>query len=71
MSIDECRIKEFFLFYLLKKERAYFAKLATKAKSEATSTIRQSSIFIRHSMKFHTSAASGLNSGQFNRKRNF
>jgi hypothetical protein len=23
------------------------------------------------SMKFHTSAASGLNSGQFNRKRNY
>ena len=48
MSIDECRIKEFCLFYLLKKEQ-----------SEATSTIRQSSIIIRHSMKFHTSTASG------------
>jgi len=43
MTNVECRIKEFFLFYLLKKEQ-----------SEATSTIRQSSIFIRHSMKFHT-----------------
>jgi len=42
MSIDECRIKEFFLFYLLNNEQ-----------SEATSTIRQSSIIIRHSMKFH------------------
>jgi hypothetical protein len=43
MTIDECRIKEFFLFYLLKKQ------------SEATSTIRSAggSIVIRHSMKFH------------------
>jgi hypothetical protein len=47
MSIDECRIKEFFLFYLLKEQ------------SEATSTIRQSSIFIRHSMKFHVRCPEG------------
>jgi hypothetical protein len=39
MSNVDWRIKEFFLFYLLKEQ------------SEATSTIRQSSIFIRHSMK--------------------
>ena len=45
MSIDEYRMKEFLLFYLLKKQ------------SEATATIRQSLIFIRHSMKFHISAA--------------
>jgi hypothetical protein len=43
MSIDECRIKEFFLFYLLNKQ------------SEATTTIRQSSFIIRHSLKFHMS----------------
>ena len=36
MTNVECRIKEFFLFYLLKKEPC-----------EATSTIRQSSIFNR------------------------
>jgi hypothetical protein len=44
MTNVECRIKEFFLFYLLKKQ------------SEATSTIRSASggsIVIRHSMKFH------------------
>jgi len=59
MTNADCRIKEFYLFYLLKKEQ-----------SEATSTIRQSSIIIRHSMKFHTSAASGLKNGQSDRKRN-
>jgi hypothetical protein len=41
-----------------------------KEQSEATSTIRQSSIIIRHSMKFHMNAAAGLKSGQFNRERN-
>jgi hypothetical protein len=45
--------------------------LLKKEQSEATSTIRQSSIMIRHSMKFHTSAAADLKSGQFNLKRNF
>ena len=43
MTNVECRIKEFFLFYLLKKEQ-----------SEATSTIRSAeggSIIIRHFMK--------------------
>jgi hypothetical protein len=46
MSIDPPkadRIKEFFLFYLLNKQ------------SEATTTIRQSSFIIRHSLKFHMS----------------
>ena len=43
MSIDECRIKEFFLVYFFKKEQ-----------SEATSTIRQLTFDIRHSLKFHT-----------------
>jgi hypothetical protein len=52
MSIDECRIKEFFIFYFLKKEQ-----------SEATSTIRQSPIIVRPSMKFHMSGAAGLKSG--------
>jgi hypothetical protein len=32
---------------------------------------RQSSIVNRHSMKFHTSGAAGLKSGQFDRERNF
>jgi hypothetical protein len=48
MSIDPPkadRIKEFFLFYLL--------KIAER------SDIHNSSIIIRHSMKFHTSAAAG------------
>jgi CTP-dependent riboflavin kinase len=39
MSIDECRIKEFYLFYLLKRAER--------------SDIHQSSFIIRHSMKFH------------------
>jgi len=42
MSIDEWRIKGFFLFYLLKKEQ-----------SEATSTIRQSSFVIPVSHELH------------------
>jgi hypothetical protein len=46
MSIDECRIKEFFLFYLLKKEQ-----------SEATSTNLQSSIV---NIQFSASGGSGL-----------
>jgi hypothetical protein len=32
---------------------------------------RQSSIIIRHSLKFHTSGAAGLKSGQLNRKINY
>ncbi len=40
MSIDECRINEFFLFYFLKRAER--------------SDIHNSSIVIRHSMKFHT-----------------
>jgi len=35
------------------------------------SDIHNSSIVIRHSMKFHTSGAAGLNSGQSDQKRNF
>ena len=56
MSIDECRIKEFFLSYLLKRaERSLrLVGVVTPTPRRATSTIRQSSIFIRHSMKFHT-----------------
>jgi hypothetical protein len=96
MSIDECRIKEFFLFYLLKiversdiynssfdihhssfPEVSYERRLWPRASSqieketnehrtsnnvfclfytrlsEATSTIRHSTIVIRHSLKFH------------------
>jgi hypothetical protein len=57
MSIDECRIKEFLLFYLLKKTER--------------SDIHHSSVVNRHSMKFHTSGASGLKIGQSNRERNY
>ncbi len=56
MSIDDCRIKEFFLFYLL------------KIAERSDSTIRQSSIIIRHSLKFHISAATGPKNGQSNQK---
>ncbi|CAB1082123.1 hypothetical protein D1AOALGA4SA_9760 [Olavius algarvensis Delta 1 endosymbiont] len=38
MSIDECRIKEFFLFYLLKRAE------------RSDSTLRQSTFGIRHSL---------------------
>jgi hypothetical protein len=47
MTIDEGRMKEFFLFYLLKRAER--------------SDIHNSSIVIRHSMKFHT-RGSGLTS---------
>ena len=68
----KCRIKEFFLFYLLKRaERSLrLVGVVTPMPRRATSTIRQSSIVIRHSMKFHTSAATGLKSGQSDQKRN-
>jgi len=59
MTNVECRIKEFFLFYLL--------KIAERSDIH----IRQSSIIIRNSMKFHTSGAAGQKNGQSDRKRNF
>ena len=57
MSNDEWRIKEFSLLYLLNKQ------------SEATTTIRQSSIIISHSLKFHKSGASGQKNGQSDQKK--
>ncbi len=70
MSIDPPeadRIKEFFLFHLLKKEQSGTRRKRLRCASD----IHNSSIIIRHSMKFHMSAASGLKSGQSNLKRNF
>ena len=57
MSIDECRIKEFFLFYLLKRAKRSLRLVAVVAPTprRATSTIRSAeggSIIIRHSMRF-------------------
>jgi hypothetical protein len=40
--------------------RNSFYFICKKEQSEATSTIRQSSIFIRHSMKFRLTTDSGL-----------
>ncbi len=52
MSIDECRIKEFFLFYLLKKaERAYSAEMAMKAGSDIHNSFRLGRINLHSS--FH------------------
>ena len=53
----ECRMKEFYLFYLLKRaERSLrLVGVAVPTPRRATATIRQSSIIIRHSMKFHMS----------------
>jgi hypothetical protein len=42
-----------------------------KEQSEATSTIRHSSIVIRHSIKLHISGAAGQKNGQSDQKRNF
>ena len=57
------------LSILKKISRAYSAKKATKAGSD--STIRHSSIFIRHFMKFHTSVASGQKNGQSDQIKNY
>ena len=59
MLSDECRMKEFFHFYWLKKAERSLRLVGVVAPTprRATSTIRQSSIIIRHSMKFHISNA--------------
>ena len=64
------KVEGMYSFYFIKKtEQAYFAKLATKAKSETT--LRHSAVRCSGHLKFHTSAASGLKNGQFDRRRNF
>ena len=48
MTIDECRIKEFYLFYLLKRaERSLrLVGIVAPAPRRATSTIRQSTFLV-------------------------
>jgi hypothetical protein len=70
-EIEYCRrkIEDLRNSFDLKKDRA--TRGASACAARATATIRQSPIIIRHSMKFHTSAASGLKIGQSDRERNY